>query len=114
MGMESVELVMDFEDTFGVRIPDQEAEKMVTPRHVIDWLCKKQSQGMLFSEPPLPQKQTWWRKLLSWPEPGSLRLKAKIFTRQEIAEQVCRIIADRVAVKEFSEDDRFIKDLRMD
>lgn len=38
MGLDSVELVMAFEERFAITIPDEEAEKMVTPRHVIDYI----------------------------------------------------------------------------
>jgi acyl carrier protein len=38
MGLDSVELVMAFEEKFAITIPDEEAEKMITPRHVIDYI----------------------------------------------------------------------------
>ncbi len=38
MGLDSVELVMAFEEKFAITIPDEDAEKMVTPRHVIDYI----------------------------------------------------------------------------
>lgn len=36
--MDSVELVMSFEEEFGISIPDSAAEQMRTPRHVIDFV----------------------------------------------------------------------------
>jgi hypothetical protein len=36
MGLDSVELVLSIEETFQISIPNQEAEKMCTPRNVID------------------------------------------------------------------------------
>lgn len=39
MGLDSVELVLDFEAAFQLEIPDREAEKMLTPAHVIDFIC---------------------------------------------------------------------------
>ncbi len=59
MGMDGVELVMAFEEAFGVRVPDKEAEQMVTPRHVIDWLVAQQSKGLFFSEPEPPPTNGW-------------------------------------------------------
>jgi acyl carrier protein len=41
MGLDSVELVLDFEATFQIEIPDREAEKMLTPAHVIDFICRE-------------------------------------------------------------------------
>ena len=41
MGMDSVELVMSFEEKFAITIPDEEAEKMVMPRHVIDYIYRQ-------------------------------------------------------------------------
>ena len=38
MGLDSVELVLSFEETFQISIPNQEAEKMCTPRNVIDFI----------------------------------------------------------------------------
>lgn len=38
MGLDSVELVMAFEEEFGICIPDPAAEKMRTPRDVIDFV----------------------------------------------------------------------------
>ena len=38
MGLDAVELVMAFEEKFALTIPDEEAEKMITPRHVIDYI----------------------------------------------------------------------------
>lgn len=41
MGLDSVELVMAFEETFQISISDQEAERMRTPRDVIDCIAAK-------------------------------------------------------------------------
>jgi acyl carrier protein len=38
MGLDTVELVMAFEETFGVEIPDDAAETMLTVRDVIDYM----------------------------------------------------------------------------
>jgi len=37
VALDSVELVMAFEEKFAITIPDEEAERMVTPRNVIDY-----------------------------------------------------------------------------
>lgn len=41
MGLDGVELVMAFEESFGISISDGEAEKCVTPGMVIDLICQK-------------------------------------------------------------------------
>ena len=38
MGLDIVELVMGFEEEFGVEIPDEAASRMETPRQVLDYL----------------------------------------------------------------------------
>ena len=38
MGLDSVELVMDFEKEFDIEIPNATAEAMITPRHVRDFV----------------------------------------------------------------------------
>jgi acyl carrier protein len=36
--LDTVELVMAFEEEFGIEIPDEEAEKLETVKHAIDYL----------------------------------------------------------------------------
>ena len=38
MGMDSVELVLGIEETFGIAITDEQAERMSTPRDVVDFV----------------------------------------------------------------------------
>ena len=38
MGMDSVELVLEIEETFGIEITDEQAERMSTPRDVVDFV----------------------------------------------------------------------------
>jgi hypothetical protein len=53
MGLDGVELVMTFEEDFGIAIPDAAAGGMVTPRHVTDFLFQKRGVG---SGPCLSQR----------------------------------------------------------
>ncbi|QIF03160.1 hypothetical protein [Roseimicrobium sp. ORNL1] len=41
MGLDSVELVMAWEEGFGIAIPNEVAEGMITPAIVIDWISKR-------------------------------------------------------------------------
>jgi len=41
MGLDGVELVMAYEEEFGLVIEDKQAEKMITPRHVIDYIMTR-------------------------------------------------------------------------
>jgi len=45
MGLDSVELVMAFEEAFGVAIEDAEAAKMITPRDVILYIVQNRGIG---------------------------------------------------------------------
>jgi acyl carrier protein len=40
--LDLVELIMAFEDKFGIEISDEEAEKMVTIKDVLDYIVSKQ------------------------------------------------------------------------
>lgn len=44
MGLDAVELVMAFEEEFGIAIPDSAAEKMQTPGHVIDYVIAERKK----------------------------------------------------------------------
>jgi acyl carrier protein len=39
MGLDSVEIVMSWEEVFGIRIPDAAACNLITPRQAIDYIC---------------------------------------------------------------------------
>ena len=41
MGLDSVELVMAFEEAFGIEIPDEDAARLETPRHVMDYVAAR-------------------------------------------------------------------------
>ena len=45
MGLDSVELVIAFEEAFSVAIEDAVAEKMRTPRDVIDFIARHRGSG---------------------------------------------------------------------
>lgn len=42
--LDTVELVMEFEDEFELSIPDEEAEKIQTVGHAVDYIVKAQGQ----------------------------------------------------------------------
>jgi acyl carrier protein len=42
--LDTVELVMAFEEEFGIEIPDEDAEEMQTVSDAIDYLSEKQDQ----------------------------------------------------------------------
>ena len=45
MGLDTVELVMAFEEKFGVSIPDADTDGLTTPRKVTDYLMEKNAGG---------------------------------------------------------------------
>lgn len=42
--LDTVELVMEFEDAFEMSIPDEEAEKIQTVGHAVDYILKMQGE----------------------------------------------------------------------
>lgn len=104
--MESVELAMAYEESFGVSIPDAAAEKMRTPHDVIEWLVAAQERGEFFH----PKPASWVTKLFrSEPfRPGSQRQ----LSRSEIADEVRRRTLDILGLPpdRYAEDARFIED----
>ncbi|MBX0311388.1 acyl carrier protein [Sulfurihydrogenibium sp.] len=42
--LDVVELIMAFEEEFGIEIPDEDAEKITTVKDVIDYINSKQSK----------------------------------------------------------------------
>jgi acyl carrier protein len=50
MGLDTVELVMAFEEKFGVSIPDQDASRLTTPRKVTDYILSKVEGGGMARE----------------------------------------------------------------
>lgn len=40
--LDTVELVMAFEETFGIEIPDEDAEKIIKVKDAVDYIKKKQ------------------------------------------------------------------------
>lgn len=42
--LHSIELIMAFEEAFNIEIPDEDAEKILTVKEIIDYLEKKVSQ----------------------------------------------------------------------
>ncbi len=91
MGLDSVELVMAFEEAFGIRIPDADAQQMLTPRAVIDFVESRRGFDNL------------------------LHTKAKL-TRGEIAETVKRLVIEQLGISEvlYDENKEFVRDFGID
>ncbi|MFZ0060814.1 MAG: acyl carrier protein, partial [Pyrinomonadaceae bacterium] len=49
MGLDAVELVIRFENAFGIRIPDEVAEQMTTPRKVTNYVLAQVAVSEEFS-----------------------------------------------------------------
>jgi acyl carrier protein len=83
MGMESVEIVIRVEETFGIKISDAEAEIILTPRQLIELVMAKVVQS----------------------QPGQ-------WSRLQVAEKIREIVIEVLAcAKEYREDAQFVKDL---
>lgn len=86
MGMDSVELVMRFEEDFGITIPDSAAEKMVTPGDVIAFVV------------------------------AELHRLGRAIPEEDVAARVRHIVLDQTGIKEsaYSPEKRFIQDFGID
>lgn len=56
--LDTVEAVMAFEESFGVELPDDDCDKMDSPREVVDWL-----ERHLTKQRPNKRAAAWLRKL---------------------------------------------------
>lgn len=92
MGMDTVELVMALEEAFQIAIPDEEAEKISTPHHVIDFIMSR-----------LEGEQTSTVGVKRW-------------SREEVASKVREITIEQLAITpdQYHEDARFIEDFGAD
>lgn len=85
MGMGLLEMVCRIEEEFEIILPDEECEKMTTPRHVIDYLMSRREVS-----------EKWSRDYVS-------------LTIWQIIED-----EGGFEVKDFNENSRFIEDMGMD
>ena len=116
MGLDGVELVMAFEEEFGISIPDSAAEKMVTPRHVIDFVYEARLAAerldaqahVLGVLEQIPEEAHTPKKLVD-------RLRRSI-SREEVAMKVKQIVLEQLGLNEsaYGEDKRFIEDFGID
>lgn len=61
MGLDVVEMVMAFEEEFGFDIADAAAEKLRTPRQVIDFLCERLRAAQTAEADGCPTQQCFYR-----------------------------------------------------
>ena len=86
MGLESVELVLAWEEAFDIAIADEDAEKLITPKHACDLIERE------------------------------LALVGREVSRSEIEAQVEAITIEQLGItaEEFRWDARFVEDFRID
>ena len=59
MGLDSLELVVAFEERFDLRIPDEIAEKLVTPGHVHEYIVEVLSERRHAKVPEIEKEHIW-------------------------------------------------------
>ena len=86
MGLDGVELVIRFEEEFGIVIPDSAAERMFTPSDVVSFVTDQ------------------------------LHTSGSAITRAQVADRVRQIVLDQTGIAEavYSEEKRFIEDFGID
>ena len=97
MGLDTVELVMRFEEGFGITIPDAVAERMMTPRDVADYVETELKRAA----------------------PGRAVAAAEVrpdMTRAEIAGIIREITLDQLGIDpaDYGEDKTFVEDFGAD
>jgi len=90
MGLDSVEIVLGWEDAFQISISDEEAALLSTPAQAIDLIGSKLHAA------------------------GSLKASGEAWRRDEIRTVVRGIIAEVNGTDEFNDDDDFVYDLGID
>lgn len=110
MGLDAVELVMAIEEEFGIDISDAEAEKLLTPRLLIDFIWAKKLRNELFVKPPAPPGLL---QRLRWQNSTGQASQEIVATRDALAKRVREIITEQIGVGKFSDDDRFVEDMNI-
>lgn len=91
MGLESVALVFAFEEVFRVSISDQDAEKMRTPRDVIDCLVAKlDAKGQDSTDVIRAKEETAWAQLTH-----ALRISGVVDDAATKDQKLDEVFADR-------------------
>jgi acyl carrier protein len=93
--LDSVEVLLAIEEAFDVTISDAEAERMTTPRYVIDWLL-----------PRVCNKEPNQRAMRYLQEQGF-----GVWQRKQVAAVVRTIIAEQTGTQAFDEDSSFRNDI---
>jgi acyl carrier protein len=93
MGLDAVELVIRFEEAFGIPIPDDVAASLTTPREVADYVMTQVAA-----------------------DNGSHNFKRtqRVWTRAQVEETVRAIVVDEIGIKDFTQDSHFVNDMHID
>ena len=103
MGLDSVELVMAWEEAFGIEVPNGDAEILETPRMVIDYFAAKLGAIDGSGQP---------RSLDAASALYTINADGTKWTRAEIRTLVREIIVEQLGVApDFSDDVYFVRDL---
>jgi acyl carrier protein len=95
MGLDTVELVMDLEDTFGIEIPDADAERLVSVGEAFEYIVQRLATGSAR---------------------GKFHLDSGDIDRDRVWRTVIEIVSEHggVAEHEIRPTTEFVRDLKMD
>ncbi len=101
--LDSVEIVIAIEETFDLVVPDEAAEGMTTPRHIIEWVLPR-----VGGEVPNDAAVAWLKRIAAREHRSDSNDGLKQpWQRERVASVVREIIAEQTGNRAFDDDSAF-------